>query len=499
MTSPPTSATRTAPAGLNRRPGRVIVAARDAAAVCVPLRESEATVHAVADGAQALALLRERSADVLVLGWDDGLVDPEALCRALRADVRAAETWTIALVDAWERGAAALAGGADDCIVRPFGPPELRARTALGVKAVRERASDALLRAFLAHLPGVIYRSAWDRGYAVELISDEIERVVGYPASDFVDHGRRTLLDVMHPDDVEPIMARAGLATVGLPFVSEYRLIHRDGSVHWMVDRGQLVQGAPNRLWMDGVLVDVTDHREAEKRERREAVELARVEELRASRARIVAAADAARRRIERDLHDGAQQRLVTVSLQLSLARRRLANGLADGLDLVDGATEELRHALAELRELARGIHPATLSERGLRPAVDALASRCPVPLEIEGMPEDRFADGVEAAAYFTVAEALTNVAKYAGATCAAIRGAVERGALVVEVRDDGIGGADAAQGTGLTGLADRVRAEGGTLTVLSPPGSGTTVRAVLPLNGAVRGATPHAGTLAGQ
>jgi signal transduction histidine kinase len=250
---------------------------------------------------------------------------------------------------------------------------------------------------------------------------------------------------------------------------------------------------------MDGVLVDVTDHREAEKRERREAVELARVEELRASRARIVAAADAARRRIERDLHDGAQQRLVTVSLQLSLARRRLANGLADGLDLVDGATEELRHALAELRELARGIHPATLSERGLRPAVDALASRCPVPVEIEGMPEDRFADGVEAAAYFTVAEALTNVAKYAGATCAAIRGAVERGALVVEVRDDGIGGADAAQGTGLTGLADRVRAEGGTLTVLSPPGSGTTVRAVLPLNGAVRGATPHAGTLAGQ
>src|SRR3954454_1399596 len=382
MTPPPTSATRrTAPAGLTRRPGRVIVAAGDAAAVCAPLRDSEATVHAVADGTQALALLRERSADVLIVGWDDGLVDAEALCRALRADVRAADTWTIALVDAWERGAAALAKGADDCIVRPFGAAELTARVALGVKALRERASDALLRAFLGHVPGVIYRSAWDRGYAVELISDEIERVVGYPASDFVDHGRRTLLDVMHPDDVEPIMARAGLATVGHPFVSEYRLIHRDGSVRWMVDRGHLVQGPPNRLWMDGVLVDVTDHREAERRERREAVELARVEELRASRARIVAAADAARRRIERDLHDGAQQRLVTVSLQLSLARRHLTNGLVGGLDLIDGASEGLRHALAQLRELARGLPPATLSEPGLRPAVDALASRCPVPV----------------------------------------------------------------------------------------------------------------------
>src|SRR3954469_24323435 len=138
MTPPPTSATRrTAPAGLARRPGRVIVAARDAAGVCTPLRDTEATVHAVADGTQALALLRERSADVLILGWDDGLVDGEALCRTLRADVRAADTWTIALVDAWERGAAALAKGADDCIVRPFGAAELTARVALGVKALR--------------------------------------------------------------------------------------------------------------------------------------------------------------------------------------------------------------------------------------------------------------------------------------------------------------------------------------------------------------------------
>jgi signal transduction histidine kinase len=235
---------------------------------------------------------------------------------------------------------------------------------------------------------------------------------------------------------------------------------------------------------MDGVIVDVTDLREAEHALRRQAVEHARVEELRASRARIVAAADDARRRIERDLHDGAQQRLVTLRLQLSLARRRMATDPEAAAAMIDDVGEELRLALAELRELARGIHPATLSERGLRPAVEALASRCPLPVEVEGLPIARFAAGVEAAAYFTISEALTNVAKYAAAGYATVRGAIERDALVVEVHDDGCGGADAAGGSGLTGLADRVRAQGGTLSVISPAGAGTTVRAVIPLNG---------------
>jgi signal transduction histidine kinase len=242
------------------------------------------------------------------------------------------------------------------------------------------------------------------------------------------------------------------------------------------------VRGAPNRLWMDGVLLDVTDHREAERRLRREAVELARVEELRASRSRIIAAADAARRRIERDLHDGAQQRLVTVSLQLSLARRRMITDPAAGLELIDGVSEELRHALAELRELARGIHPATLSERGLGPAVDALASRCPVPVEIDGLPDGRFAAGIEAAAYFTIAEALTNVAKYANASNATVAVRRVNGHACVEVRDDGIGGADPGRGSGLQGLADRVGALDGSLALDSPPGSGTTLRAEIPV-----------------
>src|SRR3954453_19946771 len=251
-----------------------------------------------------------------------------------------------------------------------------------------------------------------------------------------------------------------------------------------MIDRGQLARGPGDRVWMDGVIIDVTDLREAEHALRREAVEHARVEELRASRARIVAAADDARRRIERDLHDGAQQRLVTLRLQLSLARRRMATDPDAAAVMIEDVGEELRLALAELRELARGIHPATLSERGLRPAVEALASRCPLPVEVESLPVARFAAGVEAAAYFTISEALTNVAKYAAADYATVRGAIERDALVVEVHVDGRGGADATGGSGLTGLADRVRAQGGTLSVISPAGAGTTVRAVIPLNG---------------
>jgi PAS domain S-box-containing protein len=489
MTTPPTEANGgvPTPAGLARREGRVIVAAHDAATLCTPLRADDVAIHAVTDVGRALAMLRGQEADVLVLDWDDPAYGAAAACAAVRADPRLAATWILGVVDRWARATVARREGADDVIVRPLQAPEIAARARLGVEAARDRASDHLLRTLMTHVPGVLYRSAWDRGYTVELISDEIERITGYPASDFVESRRRTLLSIMHPDDAESVMARAAEATDGRSFVLEYRLVCADGSVRWMVDRGQLVRGPADRLWMDGVIVDVTDLREAEHALRREAVEHARVEELRASRARIVAAADAARRRIERDLHDGAQQRLVTLRLQLSLARRRIETDPESAGAMMDEVGEELRLALAELRELARGIHPPTLSERGLRPAVEALASRCPLPVEVEELPRDRFGPAVEAAAYFTISEALTNVAKYASAGYATVRGAVEHDALIVEVRDDGVGGADAAGGSGLTGLADRVRAQGGTLAVVSPAGAGTTVRAVIPLDGAAR------------
>ena len=215
--------------------------------------------------------------------------------------------------------------------------------------------------------------------------------------------------------------------------------------------------------------------------ERLDAELRARVDELQASRARIVRVGLEERRRIERNLHDGAQQRLVALRLQLRLARDQAGRDPEAAQQMLDGAMTELDEALAELRELARGIHPAVLADRGLEPALSALAGRAPLPVEVASAPRERLPAPVEAAAYFVVAEALTNVARYAQATRAVV--AVERrnGHAVVEVRDDGVGGADPSRGTGLTGLADRLAALDGRLEVESPSGGGTIVRADIP------------------
>jgi signal transduction histidine kinase len=220
--------------------------------------------------------------------------------------------------------------------------------------------------------------------------------------------------------------------------------------------------------------------------ERLDAELRARYEELRASRARLVAAADAARRRIERDLHDGAQQRFVSLALTLRLARNRVE---ADSqvAELLDRSLEELDAGLGELRELARGIHPAVLSERGLGPALESLAARAPVPVRCVALPDERLPLPVETAAYFVVAEALTNVARYAQASEADVAVTRENGRAVIEVRDDGIGGADPKAGSGLRGIEDRVAALDGRLAVRSPVGGGTVVRAEIPVGGASR------------
>jgi signal transduction histidine kinase len=215
--------------------------------------------------------------------------------------------------------------------------------------------------------------------------------------------------------------------------------------------------------------------------ERLDAELRARVAELEESRARIVEVGLEERRRLERDLHDGAQQRLVALRLQLRLARDQAGKSPEAAQELLDVAMEELDSALSELRELARGIHPAVLADRGLEPALSALAGRAPLPVDVTGAPTERLPARVEAAAYFVVAEALTNVARYAHATRASV--AVERrnGHAVVEVRDDGVGGADPSRGSGLTGLSDRLAALDGRLEVESPEGGGTIVRADIP------------------
>jgi len=215
--------------------------------------------------------------------------------------------------------------------------------------------------------------------------------------------------------------------------------------------------------------------------ERLQAKLRARLEELRASRARIVEAAQQERRRIERDLHDGTQQRLVSIAMTLGLADSRLDRDPPAARSLLDEARASLTDALRELRELSQGIHPGILNERGLRAALEELAYSARLPLELEVALSQRLPDRVEAAAYYVVSEALTNIAKYAGASAVRIRVQRTDGRAVVEVADDGVGGADNARGTGLRGLADRVDALGGRLHVESPPGRGTVVHAEIP------------------
>jgi signal transduction histidine kinase len=208
-----------------------------------------------------------------------------------------------------------------------------------------------------------------------------------------------------------------------------------------------------------------------------------RVHDLRDARQRIIAAADAERRRIERDLHDGAQQRMVAVAVTLGLAQAKMKNDPAGAADLIEQARDEAQQAVKELRELARGIHPALLSDRGLGVAIDALAARAPVPVQVSGVPPQRLDPDVESAAYFVTAEALTNVAKYARASQAAVKLSIDDGKLEVEVSDDGCGGADPSTGTGLRGLRDRVDALDGSLEIHSPPGEGTIVKIAIPLD----------------
>ena len=216
--------------------------------------------------------------------------------------------------------------------------------------------------------------------------------------------------------------------------------------------------------------------------ERLDAELKARVAELHESRQRLLEAGLAERRRLERDLHDGAQQRLVALSLQLGLVRSKLDQDPEAAKALLDGARDEARSALEDLRELARGIHPAVLTDRGLRPALESLAERAPLPVEVAGVPDERLPGAVELAAYFVVAESLTNVAKYAQATHAEVSVSRENGFALVEVRDDGVGGADPGTGTGLRGMADRPAALDGRLEIESEPGRGTSVRARMPV-----------------
>ena len=243
----------------------------------------------------------------------------------------------------------------------------------------------------------------------------------------------------------------------------EYALDFEDGERHF---EGRFAPSGDDEFLM--IVREITERKQQQ-------------QELEASRQRIVAAGDDARRKLERNLHDGAQQRLVSVSLSLRLAQAQLEKNPAAAQEVLEASREELARALEELRELARGIHPAVLTDRGLEAALNSLAARAPLPVEIEG-PDAILPAQVEAAAYYVVSEALANVTKYAQASSVKVTVEQVDGCAQVVVADDGVGGADPDRGSGLRGLADRVASLNGKLAIDSPPGAGTRVRAEIPL-----------------
>jgi PAS domain S-box-containing protein len=312
--------------------------------------------------------------------------------------------------------------------------------------------------------------------------SEEMFRLLGREPGEEVSY--ELFLSTVHPDDLDLVVETLEAADDDYsPYAFEHRVLLPDGRVRWILSRGRSdtdESGKPIRML--GTAQDITERKLQEAELQRLNAELhARLEDLAASRARIVAAGDVERRRLERNLHDGAQQRLVTLSLSLRLALDKLDADPGAARELLVGAADELTCAVEELQELARGLHPAVLTERGLGAAVESLARRVPIRVEVVETPADRLAEPIEAAAYYLIAEALTNVAKHAQAETTRVRVAQTAEGVVVEVSDDGVGGADAAMGSGLRGLADRVETLGGRLELTSVAGDGTRLRAEFP------------------
>jgi PAS domain S-box-containing protein len=315
----------------------------------------------------------------------------------------------------------------------------------------------------------------------VRLWNPAAERIFGWTAAEMLGRGGLPMAPPHRRAEAEDLFERV-LAGESINDFETVRL-RKDGTlVPVSIAAATVRDGSGRGVGNMVAYTDITERKAQEAEVHRLNAELhARLEDLAASRARIVTAGDVERRRLERNLHDGAQQRLVALSLALRLGLAQLESDPRAARTVLANAGDELTVALDELRELARGLHPAVLTDHGLRAAVEMLAGRAPVLVEIDEIPAERLPEPVEAAAYYLIAEALTNVAKYARASTARVRVARAGSGIVVEVSDDGIGGADPGHGSGLRGLADRVEALGGRLAVQSPAGAGTALRAEIP------------------
>jgi PAS domain S-box-containing protein len=339
---------------------------------------------------------------------------------------------------------------------------------------------EELLQAMIDSSPLALVEFGLDT--RIRLWNPAAERIFGWSREEMIGRGGLPMAPPSKRSESEELFARVRAGES----VNDYETVRqrKDGTLVPVSIAAAPVRDGSGRVVGNMVAyTDITERKAQEAEVHRLNAELhARLEELAASRSRIVTAGDVERRRLERNLHDGAQQRLVTLSLALRVAQTKLESDPAAARAALAEAGDELALALDELRELARGLHPAVLSERGLRAALETIAGRAPLPVEIAGVPDGRLPEPVEAAAYYLVAEALTNVAKYAEASKVQVRVAASDSGVAVEVADDGVGGADPSAGSGLRGLADRVEALGGSLEVVSPAGGGTALRAEIPL-----------------
>jgi PAS domain S-box-containing protein len=355
-------------------------------------------------------------------------------------------------------------------------PPSLRPYTR---QISKDKHQEEQLQALIDSSPLALVEFGLDT--RIRLWNPAAERIFGWSREEMLGRGDLPMAPPSKRAESEELFARVRDGES----VNDFETVRRrkDGALVDVSIAAAPVRDGSGRVIGNMVAyTDITERKAQEAEVHRLHAELhARLEELAASRARIVTAGDVERRRLERNLHDGAQQRLVTLSLSLRVALAKLDSNPAAARDALAAAGDELAVALDELRELARGLHPAVLTERGLRAAVEGLADRVPVPVDHADISDERLPEPVEAAAYYLIAEALTNVTKYADASAVRIRLAVNDGSVVVEVSDDGVGGADPAAGSGLRGLADRVEALGGSLEVISPTGGGTCLRAAIP------------------
>ena len=445
------------------------------------------SVRRAGDGVAALAALDAEPFDLVIAEWELPGGGAERLCQGIRAAPRHAELYILVLMpDEGLEPVRALQAGADDYLIHPFRRAELLARARAGSRSAMLHANEVRLRALIANVPGAIYRCANDRVWTMKLISGEIERISGYPASDFVDSSVRTFASIIHPDDradVENAIARA--TREGRVYSLQYRVLRADGAQAWVLERGQQVYDGSGRTWLDGAIFDITDRKRSE-------------DALRVSKERLAVAGD--RQRIARDLHDGVIQCLFGVGTAL-----QALEAAADDPDQVRAtlasSVGHINAVIDDVRTYIHGLRPGLLADRGLRGALQALAGECSdssglvVALDVDpavaAALDEHAADVVQ-----MVREALSNVRRHAGAATCRVSLGHAGGGAILEVDDDGQGfdpGAVSGQGHGLRNLAQRAESLGGRLDIRADAG-GTVVRVRLPLGIALPGGPPATG-----